>query len=69
MAEEKISLEKRFEMLDETIEKLEDKEISLEESFALYKSGMEMLKACNDEIDQVEKQVQLLNDNGETSDF
>lgn len=65
----KKSLEDNFEALDNTIEKLEDKDISLDESFKLYKEGMELLKACNDEIDEVEKKVMILSGDGETHEF
>jgi len=69
MAENKKSLEEKFQNLDETIEKLENKDISLEDSFKFYKEGMELLKECNDEIDEIEKKVKLLSDDGETNDF
>ena len=48
---------------------LEQEDISLEESFQLYKSGMELLKKCNQSIDMVEKKVLVLNENGETDEF
>ena len=49
--------------------KLESGETSLEESFRLYQSGMEMLKRCSDKIDKIEKQVLILEENGETHEF
>ncbi len=63
------SLEENFKQLDEMIEKLEDKEIGLEESFSLYEQGMKLLKQCNDQIDQVEKKVLVMNRNGELDEF
>ena len=38
------TLEEVFAQLDDLAEKLEDKETSLEDSFNLYKQGMELLK-------------------------
>ena len=69
MAEKKLSLEEKFDNLDEIIEKLEDKDISLDESFNIYAKGMELLKECNSDIDTIEKKVQVLNKDGETHDF
>ncbi|MBR1470091.1 MAG: exodeoxyribonuclease VII small subunit [Lachnospiraceae bacterium] len=72
MAEEKQkerSLEENFAFLEETLKKLEDSEIPLETAFGLYEEGMRALKACNDQIDKVEKKIQLLQENGETNDF
>lgn len=63
------SLEENFKQLDGMIEKLEDKEIGLEESFSLYEQGMKLLKQCNDQIDQVEKKVMVMNQNGELDEF
>ena len=50
-------------------ENLEKGDLSLEESFRLYKQGMDMLRQCSEKIDQVEKQVLLLEENGETHEF
>lgn len=63
------TLEENFEALEEMIHKLEDKETGLEESFVLYEQGMKLLKKCNDQIDQVEKKVLVLGQNGETGEF
>ena len=37
------------------IEKMEDRDSSLEETFANYELGMKMVKSCSDQIDRVEK--------------
>ena len=49
--------------------KMEEGEISLEESFQLYHQGMDMLKACNSKIDKVEKKMLLLDEEGEEHEF
>ena len=41
--------------MDGIVEKLESRDISLEESFTLYQKGMELLKQCSSKIDRVEK--------------
>lgn len=63
------TLEQLFAGLDDVVEKLEEGSISLEESFQMYQKGMEMLKMCNDKIDMVEKQVLILEENGEIHEF
>ena len=68
MAKEQ-TLEQAFEKLEEMIGKLEQEDISLEESFKLYKEGMKLIKSCNDKIDKVEKEVLKLNENGELDEF
>ena len=77
MAESKIqpeekeekTLETLFAELDTVVAKLEEGETSLEDSFKLYQNGMEMLKSCSEKIDTVEKQVLILEENGEEHEF
>ncbi|EET58502.1 exodeoxyribonuclease VII, small subunit [Marvinbryantia formatexigens DSM 14469] len=71
MAEEKqeMTLEETFAKLDELLTALESRDITLEESFRNYQQGMELLKKCNEKIDRVEKKMQLINEEGEISDF
>ena len=59
------TLEQLFESLDQVVNKLEDGNISLEESFKTYNEGMKLIKACNSQLDKVEKQIIVLNDGEE----
>ena len=61
---EMLSLEESLAKLDKTIERLQAEDISLEESFQLYKEGMDYVKMCSETIDQVEKKVLVLNQEG-----
>ena len=63
------SLEENFAFLEETLQKLESNEIPLETAFGLYEEGMRALKACNEQIDSVEKKVLLLQSDGSTDEF
>lgn len=69
MEQEQKSLEEVFEELNQILEKLESRDISLEDSFGFYNKGMELLKYCNQTIDEVEKKVLLINDDGECDEF
>ena len=64
-----ITLEEAFLRLDEIIGKLENRDTTLEDSFAGYQEGMELLKICNQRIDTVEKKILALNEDGETYEF
>ena len=46
-----------------------EEEASLEKSFQMYHQGMELLKTCNEKIDQVEKRIQMLDEEGRLHDF
>lgn len=59
-----LTIDEKMDMLDEIIEKMEGSEVTLEESFNLYKQGVGLIKECNDSIDRVEKEVLKLNEDG-----
>ena len=63
------TLEEVFAQLDDLAEKLEDKGTSLEDSFNLYKQGMELLKFCSDKLDTVEKKMLQMTEDGTFSEF
>ncbi len=63
------SLEENFASLEETIERLQAEDISLEEAFAVYSQGMAILKRCGEQIDRVEKQVLKLTEQGELEEL
>ena len=65
----KENLEEMFKDLEELIGKMENEEITLEQTFDLYNNGMEILKKCNLSIEEVEKNVLVLDENGETDEF
>lgn len=65
----KLSVEEVFEKLDAAVEKLESRDISLEDSFRLYSEGMELLRYCNEKIDTVEKKMLQMSEDGELSEF
>lgn len=67
--EENKTLEEAFKALDEMVVKLESNDITLEDSFHLYKEGMDLLKYCNGKIDKVEKKMLQMNEDGTVSEF
>ena len=56
--QEEKPLEEMFAELDLLAEKLENRDTSLEDSFILYRQGMELLKLCSGKLDTVEKNMQ-----------
>lgn len=64
----KIGIEDNLKKLDDIVKELENSEISLEESFNLYKDGIKLIKECNDSIDKVEKELIILNEIGENNE-
>ena len=62
--QESCSIEETFMRIDELITQMESPEIGLEDSFQAYEEGMKLLKACNEQIDRVEKKVLVLSGDG-----
>ena len=67
--EDQKTIEEVFAQLDVLADRLEDRETSLEDSFVLYKKGMELLKYCSKKLDTVEKKMLQMNEDGEFSEF
>lgn len=58
-----------FQELDVIAEKLESSDTSLEDSFRLYKKGMELLKYCSGKLDTVEKKMLQMDEDGTLREF
>lgn len=70
MSKEKtVSLEERFEHIEEIIEKMETGDITLDKSFELYKNGLEEIKAANAMLDEIEKAMLVMNEDGSLEEF
>ena len=65
--EKTASIEENIAQLEAIIKKLEAGEDSLEETFAGYEAGMKLVKSLNGQIDNVEKQIQILSE-GESNE-
>ena len=63
------SLEELFAQLENVIQKMEEEDVSLEDSFRLYHRGMDALKKCSERIDEVEKKMLILDEEGGTHEF
>ncbi len=62
-------IEGALEELEAIIKKLEDKDCSLEKSFAYYEKGMRMVKECSEIIDKTEKKIRILSEEGQNEEF
>ncbi len=65
MNEKEQTLEELLSDVENMIGQLQQKDISLEDSFAIYQQGIEKLKLCNQKIDAVEKKLMVLDEEGE----
>lgn len=64
-----MGLEERFAAIELILNQMEDENVTLDESFELYKKGMEQMKAANQALDQIEKAMLVMNESGELEEF
>ncbi len=55
-----LKFEEALKKLSEINEKLESEEISLEDSLALYKEGIELTKLCQKKLDNAKQEIEQL---------
>ena len=68
MAEKDIMFNQAMEQLEEIVRQLEQGDVPLEEALTLYQKGMELSKVCHDKLQNAEKQlVTMMNDGKEVS--
>mgnify|MGYP002768574410 FL=1 len=64
-----MGLEERFAAIELILDQMEDENVTLDESFELYKKGMEQMKAANQALNQIEKAMLVMNESGELEEF
>lgn len=67
--EKEKSLEERFAELETIIGKMEEADVTLDQSFELYKQGVSEVKAAHALIDTIEKAMLVINEEGQLEEF
>ena len=63
----KFSFEESMKRLETIVKTLESGQVSLDDSLALYEEGIQLVKACEKKLKEVEqKAVKLIDDSGES---
>lgn len=57
---DKLTFQDSLDRLEEIVDQLESGEATIEDSLELYKKGMFYLKECNEKIDKVEKEIEII---------
>ncbi|MFO7906855.1 MAG: exodeoxyribonuclease VII small subunit [Planctomycetota bacterium] len=63
--EESLSFEQAMAKLDETVSRLEDGELGLDESLLEYERGIKYLKQCYSRLERAQRKIELLAGIGE----
>lgn len=51
--------------LESIVKKLEDGDLSLEQSLALYERGVQLSRFCHARLEDAERRIEILNERGE----
>ena len=65
---EEPGFEKSLEELEELVEKMEDGELSLEQSLQTYERGIKLARACQKALDEAEQRVEILSEQDESTE-
>ena len=57
---ENVGIEDNFEQLEDIISKMQSDRITLEQSFELYNKGLSLVQDCNNQIEKIEKQIEII---------
>lgn len=60
--QKKETIEEGFTKLNDILNKMDDSEVSLEETFELYNSGLKIVKELNGKISEVESKLNIVNE-------
>lgn len=62
-------LETRFVRIEEILKQMEDENVTLDESFELYKKGLNEISAANQSLEKIEKEMLVLREDGKLEEF
>ena len=62
--ENELSIEELFARIEAALARMQEENVPLEESFALYEQGIRDIRACSGMLDAVEKKMLLLTQEG-----
>ncbi|HHJ40351.1 MAG: exodeoxyribonuclease VII small subunit [Methylothermaceae bacteria B42] len=60
MAKRKVSFETQLKELEKIVTRLEQGDVSLEESLKLFEKGVQLASACQNALQEAEQKVQIL---------
>lgn len=60
-----MEFEKKLNRLEKIVEKMEEGDLSLDQSLKMFEEGIRLSRECHDQLDQAEQKVQVLLEVGE----
>lgn len=67
--ENKNTIENNFQKLEEILKQIQSENATLEDSFKLYKEGLEIVQECNHQIERIEKKISVIEKDNDNEQF
>lgn len=67
--DQELTFEAAFQELEETVQRLEGGELTLDEAIALFERGQALVRLCDEKLEQVELRVNQLLPDGDQVPF
>ncbi len=64
MAEQELSFEQAIDKLEMVVQQLESGDVPIEKAIELFQQGMELAKVCGGKLDQIERKIEVLMEDG-----
>jgi exodeoxyribonuclease VII small subunit len=61
---QEVSFEQAMEQLETIVSRLESGDVPLEQAISLYQEGMRLAKLCGDKLEQFERKIEMLAEEG-----
>lgn len=61
-----VTFEQAMEQLEAIVTRLESGDVPLEKAIGLYQEGMQLAKLCGDKLEQFERKIEMLAEEGNT---
>ena len=66
---ENLTYEEAIKKLENIVSQLENNDVSLEESVALFQEGIKLSQYCDTKLKNIQKKVTKIYENGQLNDF
>lgn len=64
-----VKLETHFDRIEKLLAQMEEENVTLDESFELYKKGITEIKAANQSLETIEKEMLVLREDKNLEEF
>ncbi|MDR1721063.1 MAG: exodeoxyribonuclease VII small subunit [Endomicrobium sp.] len=69
MSKKRLTFEKSLKRLEAIVSEMENANLDLDKSLALFSEGTELVKFCSEKLDETKKKVEIITSSGKVESF